>query len=135
MIIGIEHIGIAVKDKHKAQLLFNSLLNSQPYKTEIVDNEGVETIFYDLQNTKIELICPLTDDNHITKFIEKRGEQVHHICFKVDDIYSMMENLRERGFIFVNEKPKIGADNKLINFLHPTSTNGVLIELCQEILS
>lgn len=128
----IEHIGIAVKEIKEAEKLFSKLLNTEAYKKEIVDSEGVSTTFYKIGESKIELLEALDDDSPIAKFIAKRGPGIHHIAFAVDDIVSEMNRLEKEGFILLNDKPKNGADNKLVCFLHPKSTNGVLIELCQE---
>jgi len=129
----IEHIGIAVKDLKQANELYSKLFNQAPYKTEEVENEGVSTSFFKTGENKIELLEATNSDSAIAKFIEKKGEGIHHIAFDVDDIYKEMERLRNEGFIILNEKPKKGADNKLVCFIHPKSANGVLIELCQEI--
>jgi len=133
MIQKIEHIGIAVKDAEKSEAIFNALLNQTPYKREVVESEMVQTIFYLNGPNKIELLQGLSEDSAITKFIEKKGEGIHHIAFAVDDIYAELERLKKEGFQLIHEVPKKGADNKLIAFLHPKGTNGVLIELCQEI--
>ncbi|MES2780290.1 MAG: methylmalonyl-CoA epimerase [Bacteroidota bacterium] len=129
----VEHIGIAVKDAKTSIDLFNKLFNSSPYKTEPVESENVNTIFYQVGPNKIELLEATHPDSAIAKFIEKKGEGIHHIAFDVEDIYAEMERLKKEGFILLNEQPKKGADNKLICFVHPKSSNGVLIELCQEI--
>jgi methylmalonyl-CoA/ethylmalonyl-CoA epimerase len=129
----IEHIGIAVKNAESALTLFNALFQAEPYKTEVVDSEHVKTIFYQIGPNKIELLEATSPDSAIAKFIEKKGEGIHHIAYEVDDILTEMERLKKEGFQFINDLPKKGADNKLIVFLHPKSTNGVLIELCQEI--
>lgn len=129
----VEHIGIAIRDASKATALFTKLLGRESYKSEEVTTEGVKTIFFGLDNTKIELLQSLSNDSAIEKFIHQRGEGIHHIAFAVDDIYKEVKRLKAQGFEFVNEEPKPGADKKLICFLHPKSTNGVLVELCQEI--
>lgn len=129
----IEHIGIAVKTLADSVPLFEKLLNSQCYKTELVENEKVNTAFFKKGETKIELLESIDPSGVISKFIEKKGEGMHHIAFEVADINKEMERLREEGFILLNEKPKPGADNKLVCFLHPKNTNGVLIELCQSV--
>jgi methylmalonyl-CoA/ethylmalonyl-CoA epimerase len=129
----VEHIGIAVRDMEAAEKLFGSLFNTEPYKRETVESESVETSFFKINQTKIELLEATSSDSSIAKFIEKKGEGFHHIAFEVDDILSEMERLKSEGFVLLNEKPKNGADNKLVCFLHPKGTNGVLIELCQEI--
>lgn len=129
----IEHIGIAVKDATTSIELFNKLFNTTPYKAEPVASENVNTIFYQVGPNKIELLEATHADSAIAKFIEKKGEGIHHIAFDVEDIYAEMERLKSEGFVLLNEQPKKGADNKLICFVHPKSSNGVLIELCQEI--
>ena len=125
-----EHIGIAVKDLAISIPLFEKLLNSQCYKTEQVESESVNTAFFKKGETKIELLESTNPNGVIAKFIEKKGEGLHHIAFEVADIYAEMERLKNEGFILLNETPKEGADNKLVCFLHPKSTNGVLVELC-----
>jgi methylmalonyl-CoA/ethylmalonyl-CoA epimerase len=129
----VEHIGIAVKTLADSVPLFEKLLNSQCYKTERVESEKVNTAFFKPGNTKIELLESIEENGVIAKFIEKKGESLHHIAFEVENIESEMERLKSEGFILLHEKPKRGADNKLVCFLHPKSTNGVLIELCEEI--
>lgn len=128
-----EHIGIAVKDLAISIPLFEKLLNSQCYKTEQVESENVNTAFFRKGETKIELLESTNPNGVIAKFIEKKGEGLHHIAFEVADIYAEMERLKNEGFILLNETPKEGADNKLVCFLHPKGTNGVLVELCQSI--
>ena len=130
----VEHIGIAVKDFETAVPLFEKLLNTECYKKEVVASENVNTAFFKQGETKIELLESSAEDGVIAKFIEKKGEGIHHIAFDVADIYTEMERLKSEGFILLNEIPKKGADNKLVCFLHPKTTNGVLIELCQEII-
>ena len=127
-----EHIGIAVKNLSISIPLFEKLLNSQCYKTEMVSGEKVNTAFFKAGETKIELVESTDPDGVIAKFIERKGEGLHHIAFDVADIYAEMERLKGEGFVLLNETPKEGADNKLVCFLHPKGTNGVLIELCQE---
>lgn len=129
----IEHIGIAVKKLEKSNKLYTSLFGCKPYKEELVISEGVNTSFFKIGESKIELLEATREDSPIAKFIEKRGEGVHHIAFEVDDIYGEIKRLKEEGFQILNELPKRGADNKLVSFLHPKSCSGVLIELCQEI--
>ena len=129
----LEHIGIAVKDFAAANALFTKLLNTEPYKMEEVLSEGVNTSFFRMGEAKIELLEGLTPDSAITKFLEKKGEGIHHLAFEVEDIYAEMERLRTEGFTLLNEQPKRGADNKLVCFVHPKTANGVLVELCQEI--
>jgi methylmalonyl-CoA/ethylmalonyl-CoA epimerase len=126
----IEHIGIAVKDLTFSIPLFEKLLNSPCYKTETVATEQVNTAFFHKGESKIELLESSTADGVIAKFIDKKGEGMHHIAFEVADIEAEMERLKGEGFILLNEIPKPGADNKLVCFLHPKGTNGVLIELC-----
>ena len=128
----IEHIGIAVKDLKTANNLYSKLLNTSPYKMEEVESENVNTSFFQVGESKIELLEGTSPDSPISKFIDKRGEGVHHIAFEVDDIEKEIARLTKEGFQMIHEKPKDGADNKLIAFLHPKSSNGVLIELCQE---
>ena len=128
----IEHIGIAVKDLKAANNLYSKLLNTAPYKMEEVESENVNTSFFQIGESKIELLEGTSPDSPISKFIENRGEGVHHIAFEVDDIEKEIARLTKEGFQMIHEKPKDGADNKLIAFLHPKSSNGVLIELCQE---
>jgi methylmalonyl-CoA/ethylmalonyl-CoA epimerase len=129
----VEHIGIAVRTLADSVPLFEKLLNSQCYKTEMVDSEKVNTAFFKKGETKIELLESVDENGVVSKFIERKGEGLHHIAFEVADIESEMERLRKEGFILLNDTPKQGADNKLVCFLHPKSTNGVLIELCQSI--
>ena len=129
----IEHIGIAVKDLDKSNQLFASLFGKSHYKTEEVVSEGVKTSFFQSGPNKIELLEATNPESPIAKFIEKKGEGIHHIAFAVNDIELEIKRLQNEGFIVLNETPKKGADNKLVAFLHPKSTNGVLIELCQEI--
>ena len=131
----IEHIGIAVKNLENSIPIFESLLNTACYKTETVDSENVNTAFFRKGDSKIELLESIDPDGVIARFIEKKGEGLHHIAFEVADIVAEMDKLKNQGFVLLNEKPKPGADNKLICFLHPKSTNGVLIELCQKIAS
>lgn len=128
----IEHIGIAVKNLEDSNEIFRKLFNKAHYKEEAVETEGVKTSFFALSDSKIELLEATREDSPIAKFIEKRGEGIHHIAFEVEDIFSEMRRLENEGFILLNSEPKNGADNKLVCFLHPKNTNGVLIELCQE---
>ena len=125
----IEHIGIAVKNLAFSNDLFTKLLGTAPYKQEGVESEGVMTSFFQTGQTKIELLEATNDESPIAKFIEKKGEGIHHIAFDVENIVSEIERLKKEGFIVLNETPKKGADNKLVAFLHPKGTNGVLIEL------
>ena len=129
----IEHIGIAVHDLENSNELFSKLFGQAAYKTEEVASEGVKTSFFICGPNKIELLEATNPDSPIAKFIEKKGEGIHHIAFDVQDIVAEMKRLQEEGFVLLNEVPKKGADNKLVCFLHPKTTNGVLIELCQEI--
>ena len=129
----IEHIGIAVKNLEVSNELFTKLFGASHYKTEEVESEGVKTSFFMNGPNKIELLEATNPDSPIAKFIEKKGEGIHHIAFDVEDIISEIARLKAEGFTILNETPKKGADNKLVAFLHPKGTNGVLIELCQEI--
>jgi methylmalonyl-CoA/ethylmalonyl-CoA epimerase len=129
----VEHIGIAVKNLSEGNSLYEKLLGVAPYKSEEVASEGVLTSFFKVGSTKIELLEGTHDLSPISKFIEKRGEGIHHIAFEVNDIKAEMERLKKEGFVLLNEEPKKGADNKLVCFVHPKGTNGVLVELCQEI--
>lgn len=132
MIQKIEHIGIAVKDLNHSNELFKKLFGKDHYKVEAVESEGVSTSFFMLGETKIELLQATNEDSAIAKFIDKKGEGIHHIAYSVDNIIAEMERLKAEGFEILNKEPKHGADNKLICFLHPKSTNGILVELCQE---
>lgn len=129
----IEHIGIAVKDLKVSVPLFEKLLDTSCYQTELVESEKVMTAFFQKGETKVELLESYDAAGVISRFIEKKGEGVHHIAFEVENIKSEIERLKKEGFIFIDDMPKRGADNKLICFLHPKNTNGILIELCQEI--
>jgi methylmalonyl-CoA/ethylmalonyl-CoA epimerase len=133
MVNKIEHIGIAVKNLEESNLLFEKLLGVLPYKSEEVQSEGVLTSFFQTGINKIELLAATTPDSPIAKFLEKKGEGIHHIAFDVENIFAEIERLKKEGFVLINEIPKKGADNKLVVFLHPKNTNGVLVELCQEI--
>jgi methylmalonyl-CoA/ethylmalonyl-CoA epimerase len=133
MLTNVEHIGIAVKNIADSDLIFSKLFNTAPYKHEEVAAEGVTTSFFKINQTKIEFLEATRPDSPIAKFIEKKGEGIHHIAYEVDDIEAEMERLENEGFVLLSNKPKLGADNKLVCFLHPKTTNGVLIELCQEI--
>jgi methylmalonyl-CoA/ethylmalonyl-CoA epimerase len=132
MIKKIEHLGIAVKDINASNDLYTKLFGKQPYKLEEVESEGVKTSFFMIGESKIELLEATNSDSAIAKFIEKKGEGIHHIAFEVDDIDAEIARLKNEGFELIHTTPKDGADNKRIAFLHPKSTNGVLIELCQE---
>lgn len=129
----IEHIGIAVKDLEESNKLFAKIFGKSHYKTETVESEGVKTSFFAIGQSKVELLEGLGGQSPITKFIERKGEGIHHIAFEVEDILAESTRLKEEGFEIINDIPKKGADNKLVLFLHPKSTNSVLIELCQEI--
>jgi methylmalonyl-CoA/ethylmalonyl-CoA epimerase len=128
----IEHIGIAVKNAAAAKEVFDKLLNKPAFKTETVESEGVSTIFYELGPNKLELLEATNPNSPIAKYLEKNREGIHHVAIAVDDIKSEMVRLKSEGFIFINEEPKQGADNKLIAFIHPKSANGLLVELCQD---
>ena len=129
----IEHLGIAIKSLETSDNLFAKLFGKSNYKQESVEREGVTTSFYQLGESKIELLEATNPESPIAKFLEKKGEGIHHIAFDVEDIVAEIARLKKEGFVVLNEIPKKGADNKLVAFLHPKSTNGVLIELCQEI--
>ncbi len=129
----IEHIGIAVSDLNKANELYAKILGVNPYKTENVETENVITSFFKCGETKIELLQSTSKDSAISKFIQNRGEGLHHIAFQVEDIKTEIVRLKNLGFKIINDAPKKGADNKLICFIHPKNANHVLIELCQEI--
>jgi len=133
MVNKIEHIGIAVKNIEESNILFEKLLGVSSYKSEEVESEGVLTSFFQTGTNKIELLTATNPESPIAKFLEKKGEGIHHIAFDVDDIAAEIERLKSEGFVLINEVPKKGADNKLVVFLHPKNTNGVLVELCQEI--
>jgi methylmalonyl-CoA/ethylmalonyl-CoA epimerase len=128
----IEHLGIAVKNLGLSDDLFSKLLGKPNYKQEKVEREGVTTSFYEVGDSKIELLEATKEDSPIAKFLEKKGEGIHHIAFGVENIYKEIERFKKEGFQFISEEPKDGADNKIVVFLHPKSTNGVLVELCQE---
>lgn len=128
----IEHIGIAVKNLNDSNALFKKLFGQEHYKIESVEREGVNTSFFMMGETKIELLESTNENSAISKFIDKRGEGIHHIAFAVDDIHAEMKRMEEEGFQLLNKEPLAGADNKLICFLHPKSTNGILVELCME---
>jgi methylmalonyl-CoA/ethylmalonyl-CoA epimerase len=128
----IEHIGIAVKNLEESNVLFAKLFGKSHYKIEAVESEGVNTSFFKVGPNKIELLEATKSDSPIAKFLEKKGEGIHHIAFAVDDIKAEILRLKSEGFVVLNETPKKGADNKLVAFLHPKTSNGVLIELCQD---
>ncbi|WP_127844585.1 methylmalonyl-CoA epimerase [Psychroflexus aestuariivivens] len=129
----IEHIGIAVNNLEEAAKTYELLMNEAPYKTEHVESEGVATMFFKSGESKIELLAATNDDSPIAKFIDKKGEGIHHIAFAVSDIETEIKTLEDKGFQLLNKTAKKGADNKMIAFLHPKSNHGVLVELCQEI--
>ena len=129
----IEHLGIAVRDLEAAEIIYEKLLNIKSYKREEVATEHVITSFFQNGPNKVELLVATNEQSAIHKYIEKKGEGIHHVAFAVDDIYAEMERLRSEGFVLLNEQPKRGADNKLVCFVHPKGTNGVLLELCQDI--
>jgi len=129
----IEHIGIAVNNLSEANDLYEKLLDVAPYKTEEVESEGVKTSFFKCGESKIELLEATNESSPIAKFVEKRGEGIHHLAFAVEDIEAEIKRLTSQGFVLLNETPKKGADNKLVAFLHPKSAHGVLVELCQDI--
>jgi len=133
MVEKVEHIGIAVKNMEEANKVYEKLLGVAPYKTETVESEGVNTSFFQTGESKIELLQATKPESAIAKFIEKKGEGIHHIAFVVKDIKAEIKRLKEEGFTIINETPKKGANNKLVCFVHPKNTQGVLIELCQEI--
>ena len=128
----IEHIGIAVKSLEASNPLFEALLGNSPYKTETVPAEKVTTSFFKTGDSKVELLEASSAESPVAKFIEKRGEGIHHIAFEVPDIHATMKELKQKGFVLLSEEPKRGADNKLICFVHPKSAHGVLVEICQE---
>lgn len=128
----IEHLGIAVKDLDSSAKIYEDLFDAAAYKEELVESEGVRTLFFMIGESKIELLQATNPDSPIAKFIEKRGEGIHHIAFEVNDIESELKRLKSLGYQLIHEMPKDGADNKRIAFLHPKSTGGVLIELCEE---
>ena len=132
MLNRIEHLVIAIKSIETSDHLFSKLLGKTPYKQEAVEREGVKTSFFMVGESKIELLEATNPESPIAKFIDKKGEGIHHIAFAVEDIKAEIERLKAEGFVFISEEPKDGADNKLVVFLHPKSTNGVLVELCQE---
>lgn len=132
MLNKIEHLGIAVKDIEASAKMYETLLGKPSYKTEVVESEGVSTLFFQIGESKIELLEATNPESHIAKFIEKRGEGIHHVAYDVSDIDVEIQRLQAEGFQLIHETPKSGADNKKIAFLHPKSTGGVLVELCQD---
>lgn len=133
MFTNLEHLGLAVHDLEAATALYSMLLNQEPYKQEHVTSEGVDTVFFRVGGSKIELLAGTTPDSAITRYLSKKGDGIHHVAFEVADIRATMARLREQGFTLLSEEPKRGADNKLVCFVHPKSAAGVLVELCQEI--
>lgn len=127
----IDHIGIAVKNLKAATATYSKILNAQPTKTETVESEKVETVFFETGESKVELLGATSTDSVIAKYVAKKGEGLHHVAFEVEDIYAELNRLRNEGFTLLNEKPKPGADNKLVAFVHPKDNHGVLVELCQ----
>lgn len=128
----IEHLGIAVKNIESSLKVYEALLNTKMYKTEVVESEGVKTAFIQIGESKIELLEATNPDSPIAKFLDKKGQGIHHIAFDVTDIEAEIQRLKKEGFDLIHQSPKDGADNKLIAFLHPKSTDGILVELCQE---
>lgn len=133
MLINLEHLGLAVHDLEAATALYTTLLGAAPYKKEHVASEHVDTVFFRVGGSKIELLAGTSPDSAVTKFLAKKPEGIHHVAFEVDDIRAEMARLRGEGFVLLNEEPKHGADNKLVCFVHPKSAAGVLVELCQSI--
>lgn len=131
MLTNLEHLGLAVRDLEAATALYTVLLGAAPYKQEHVASEAVDTVFFRVGNSKIELLAATSPDSAIHKYLDKKPEGIHHVAFEVDDIRAEMARLRAAGFVLLNEEPKPGADNKLVCFVHPKSANGVLVELCQ----
>lgn len=128
----IDHIGVAVKNLEESNSIFSKLFNREPFHQETIESQKLVASFFKLEDTKIELLFPTSEDSTVAKFLEKKGEGIHHVAFEVKDIYAEMERLKNEGFKPLTEKPYIGALNKLVCFLHPKDTNGVLIELCQK---
>jgi methylmalonyl-CoA/ethylmalonyl-CoA epimerase len=128
----IEHIGIAVASLEDGQKLFSALLGKEPYKIESVDEEGVVTVFYQMGDSKVELVIPSRVDSPVSRFLEKRGPGLHHVAFAVQDIRSEMNRLRDSGFQLITDEPYAGADQKEVVFIHPKSTGGLLVELCAD---
>ncbi|OWP62770.1 methylmalonyl-CoA epimerase [Hymenobacter amundsenii] len=133
MFTNLEHLGLAVNDLEAATALYTTLLGQEPYKREHVASESVDTVFFQVGGSKIELLAGTSPDSAITKYLAKKPEGIHHVAFEVDDIRAEMARLRSEGFILLNEEPKRGADNKLVCFVHPKSAAGVLVELCQSV--
>ena len=128
----IEHIGIAVKSIKDSEQIFSDILGADAYKMEAVESENVNTLFYKVGDTKIELLEATSPESPIAKFIEKKGQGIHHIAFDVDDVQAKIEELKGKGYRLINDAPKAGADGKIIAFMHPKSSEGVLVELCQD---
>lgn len=133
MLINLEHLGLAVHDLEAATALYTTLLGTAPYKKEHVPSEAVDTVFFQVGGSKIELLAGTSPDSAITKFLAKKPEGIHHVAFEVDDIRAEMARLKGEGFVLLNDEPKRGADNKLVCFVHPKSAAGVLVELCQSL--
>jgi len=133
MFTNLEHLGLAVRDLEAATTLYTALLGQEPYKQEHVASEAVDTVFFQVGGAKLELLAGTAPESAITKYIDKKGEGMHHVAFEVNDIQAEMVRLRAAGFVLLNEEPKRGADNKLVCFVHPKSAAGVLVELCQSI--
>ena len=131
MLLNLEHLGLAVHNLEAATALYTTLLGAAPYKKEHVASEAVDTVFFQVGGSKIELLAGTSPDSAITKYLEKKPEGIHHLAFEVDDIVAEMARLREQGFVVLSEAPKDGADDKLVCFVHPKSAGGVLVELCQ----
>lgn len=133
MLTNLEHVGVAVQDLEAATALYTILLGQEPYKREHVASEAVDTVFFQVGGSKVELLAGTSPNSAISKYLTKKPEGIHHMAFEVSDIRAEMTRLREAGFVLLNEEPKRGADNKLVCFVHPKSANGVLVELCQSI--
>ena len=129
----IDHIGIAVKDLKASNELFSKLFNKPPFYQEKLENQHLEVSFFELNDSKVELVQPISEESTVHKYLEKKGEGIHHVCFEVEDIYAEMDRLKREGFQPLTEKPYVGALNKLVCFFHPKTTNGVLIELCEKV--
>ena len=134
MLTNLEHLGLAVHDLEAATALYTTLLGTAPYKKEHVDSEAVDTVFFRVGGSKIELLAGTSPDSAITRFLAKKPEGIHHVAFEVDNIRAEMARLKEAGFVLLNDEPKPGADNKLVCFVHPKSAAGVLVELCQSVI-
>ncbi|UYZ63657.1 methylmalonyl-CoA epimerase [Hymenobacter weizhouensis] len=132
MLTNLEHLGLAVRNLEAATALYTTLLGQEPYKQEHVASEAVDTVFFRVGGSKIELLAGTSPDSAITRYLDKKPEGIHHVAFEVNDIRAEMSRLRSAGFTLLNDEPKRGADNKLVCFVHPKSANGVLVELCQD---